>query len=259
MRSGVLVAVVVAGVVACFCAVVTTMLLAPTPLERPVAAAPMKASMSETLEPGLLALLDEQARELELLRARIEELEGRPPESIGPLRLPIESMVEKGVPLAQARPAALSSGELPATFVADVDAALQQIRDEERREAEAQRYEAQLEGIDRRLEKLAERIGLSGYQVDEMRDLLRKQAATAYELKQRREETEDKKLYKEQRKALEKETKAALATILTPEQLEDYQRIERKSKSKAVPSSDQLRNYERVRKLRQQGGDRSKD
>ena len=50
-----------------------------------------------------------------------------------------------------------------------------------------------------------------------MRDLLRKQAATAYELRRARRESDDKKLYKEQQKSLEKETRAALATILERE------------------------------------------
>jgi len=252
VKSGHLLTALVAGVSACVGALIASMLFSSTSVERPVSAARMAGGLDVARRAELDDRLNEHGHEMKRLRERIAMLERRPEASA---RLPLASeFLTAGEPeAAHAQMSSLLDGEPSGNLVASVDAALRQIRADERREAEDRREAAQLDKIDRRLDRLQERLGLSDYQIDEMRDVLRKQDSTRNELLALRKQAEDKELYREGRRALEEETRASLATILTLEQLEAYERAENRGDDRDKKATDK-RKRGNDRDQRKRGG-----
>jgi hypothetical protein len=122
--------------------------------------------------------------------------------------------------------AALRSGQGPDEFQVLVENALQEIRAQEERERELEREQQILERVDRRLEELSEELGLTGYQVDAMRPILVERDAKRMELSEKVRESGSWMAFREEYTELREATLERLADVLTPEQLERYERSE---------------------------------
>jgi len=111
-------------------------------------------------------------------------------------------------------------------FLANVNDALGEIRSEEERQA-LERWQAlQNEKIESRLNRVAEDIGLSAYQIEEMRKLLLERERKRQEISQLGKEHGNKQQTRASLRLLRETSDAHLATILTPEQLKAYLSIE---------------------------------
>jgi hypothetical protein len=183
---------------------------------------------SAVVDPQLVAALDDLKADNAMLRERVTSLEteltflrdARTPISAGATALEADGGVSDR---AVAAALAGSGGELSEVFVANVGQALREIRAEEEREREATRKERQSQRLEENLKALQESLGLSNYQVNEMRGVLVAQDDKRSALFASIQESGgDPRSAREGMRAIRDETHAALKTVLTPEQFEGY-------------------------------------
>ena len=182
-----------------------------------------------------LALLRDELRatrdELSSLRAANEDLSMR-----------LSELEQRPVAVQPRMPVATEASELE-DDVRDMVAALQQpgtqnpgletfvlgvLDQKEEREEEARRLrreEARVERLTRRMEELTAELGLSPYQQDEMMAILNDEAARRDTLISAMRETGDfdRRAVRESMETLRGETRMSLETVLTPEQLQQYE------------------------------------
>jgi len=180
-------------------------------------AAPLVSSETAARPDDLAEEVRLLALENERLRTRIEALESRP---VPATRIPIEER-----PVA---PELAASGPRTATeplspeFLSHVELALDQLRDEERAEAERARAEREAARLEERLARLTEDLGLSQPQVREMRRYLFDREDRRDELRRVREESDDREAYRQARELARADGRAELERILSPAQVEAY-------------------------------------
>jgi DNA repair exonuclease SbcCD ATPase subunit len=232
MKTTVLTALIVAGASAGVAALTTSLLVDTRsgPERSASIAAPPPAQMAAGQD---VSELVRGLREENLaLQQRIEELEALVAREIAS-RVPVEApgAPAKGAAGPAAQVATLlgdGSGELPPAFVASVGQALKEIRDEEDRQREVKRSEERSARIEQRLTELQEELGLSGYQVTEMRGALTTLEEKRDALRQSLYASGgDRREMFEAFRTLYEETSAQLQTILTPEQFAQYQQSDR--------------------------------
>lgn len=100
----------------------------------------------------------------------------------------------------------------------------------EEREAQKRAVEQDLriqDMVEVRLEGLTEKLGLSGYQVKEMRTVLFDQEKKRQEIFTAARQNDDFRSARDSFRTLRNETEETLGTILTPEQLEEYRSEDR--------------------------------
>ncbi|HED64085.1 MAG TPA: hypothetical protein ENJ09_00890 [Planctomycetes bacterium] len=192
-----------------------------------VAAGPERAAPDADAE-ELVRRVAALERENEELRLRLSTLESRPAPRASE-REPLASSIE---PVSASTRTALETelrstaeGQAldPEVFQARVDEALQRIREREEEQRIQEREQARAERIENRLAQLEEDLGLSPYQVDEMRTFLTDQEKRRAELWQSLGDgTGDRTTIREGMRALREESDATLTTILDPGQLEAY-------------------------------------
>ncbi len=116
-----------------------------------------------------------------------------------------------------------SEGRVPELFVARVGEALDEIRAAE----EAARIEAetvaQAERVEERLVRLRDELGLSGYQMDEMRGILVAEEASRSELWSSVRDGGDRGSMRDRMRDARDELNTRLSEVLDPDQLERYQ------------------------------------
>ena len=112
------------------------------------------------------------------------------------------------------------------TFVLDV---LDQKEEREEAARRERREQARAERLDLRMGELTEALGLSPYQADEMRTILAGESARRDALiTQMRESGDfDRRAMRESMETVRGEVHGALETVLTPEQLDAYQALDR--------------------------------
>lgn len=155
------------------------------------------------------------------LRVRIEALESRP---AGESRAAVQPSVEE---LAAAVAEVQSSAGAPTTprddaMYTQVEAALEAIRETERAEAAKEREQRELDRMEERLTQMAERLGLTPAQTNDMRGLLLQQEQIEDDLRAQREAGMERDAYRVARDQAREAERAELARILTPEQLQQY-------------------------------------
>jgi len=224
MKQAPLLTVVIAGVVGAASAAGTAVLLAPSHSERPQVAA-----ADPTVKKSYDAEFEELRRQNDDLLLRIAALESRPAVA-APERAPIgddgfQSEVRNWMASFEDQ-----NGQVPEGFVASVGDALDKIREQETKERQQQMADAQAERLEERLTELQDELGLSQYQVDELRPVLTAQNLRRAELFAGGWENIDRSTMREDMEAIRTETDKALATILTPEQLEGYEANERQNR-----------------------------
>jgi len=179
----------------------------------PSGEAPAVASGLETE----VAALRNENREL---RARVEALEGRP---VGEARAAVTSIEE----VAAAAAAKLQvEGKLPQQAAGEVftqvEQALEAIRTAEREEATRAREQRELDRMEERLTQLAERLGLTPAQVNDLRAHRIAQEKIEDDLRAQREAGMERDAYRVAREQARSVEREELARILTAEQLEQY-------------------------------------
>ena len=225
MKQTPLLTVVIAGVVGAASAAATALFFTPDSSNRArvAAASPTGQQNDYGREIG------ELRRQSEDLLLRIAALESRPA-PVASVRAPIAD--DGSADDLRSGPASFEdpSGEVPQAFVASVGDALDQIRDQEREERRTTMAEAQAERLEERLTELQAELGLSAYQVDELRPVLTAQNEKRAEFFSAGWENIDRGSIRETMQAIREETDQALGTILTPEQLEGYGQSERRDR-----------------------------
>jgi len=108
-----------------------------------------------------------------------------------------------------------------------VAAALEAIRAREEAEREARREAQELVALDRRADRLGRVLGLEPWQVDGLREVLLDEREGERALEASRGQL-DRATWRARRRELRAETRRALGTVLTPEQLEGYDREQRR-------------------------------
>jgi hypothetical protein len=225
MKQTPLLTVVIAGVVGAASAAGTAVLLSPQSSERAQVAAADPLAPKTDYD----AQFGELRKQNEDLLLRIAALETRPAPAAA-MRAPVgddgfQDEVRNWMASFEDE-----SGQVPEAFVASVGDALDQIRDQEREERSQQMADAQAERLEERLGELKEKLGLSQYQVDEMRTVLTEQNLKRAELFAGGWENIDRGSMRETMQTMREETDTALATILTPDQLEGYEQSERENR-----------------------------
>ncbi len=170
-------------------------------------------------------LLDGQ----EMLADRIARLEARPLAASTPRRAPVALPAAPAMPAELERLAASLSDEsapLPSNFTARVGEAMEEVRELERQEEAARREERFEDRMERRLAELQESLGLSTGQVLSLGNVLRDDRTARTELFTEIRESGDWGSIREASQALREDRDAALAGVLTPSQLEQYQEEE---------------------------------
>ncbi len=120
--------------------------------------------------------------------------------------------------------AALREGRTTENFQVLVASALDEIREQEENERNLKEHEQMLERLETRLVDLTEELGLTPYQVKEMRPLLLAQEEKRMELfNAMREGAGDFRNVREEMRTIRDEHVQAVANVLTPEQLEGYE------------------------------------
>lgn len=224
MKQNPLVTIVIAAVVGAASAAGTATLLAPSMPERAQVAA---------ADPKVKVDYDAQLRELhkanEDLLMRIAALESRPAPAAS-VREPIsvDDGFEDEVRSWMAS-FANEQGQMPEAFVASVGEALDRIRDKEEKERQQKMLEDQAARLEERLTQLRDELGLSQYQVDEMRDVLTTQNQRRNELFAGGWQNVDREAMRTGMESIRDDTQKALGAILTPEQLDGYRQSERNS------------------------------
>lgn len=119
---------------------------------------------------------------------------------------------------------ALREGRTTENFQVLVASALDEIREQEDQERQAREHEQMLERTELRLTDLTEELGLTPYQVKELRPLLVAQEEKRMELfTAMREGTGDFSNVREQMRTIRDEHIQAVSVVLAPEQLEKYE------------------------------------
>jgi len=118
------------------------------------------------------------------------------------------------------------SGPLPPAFVASVGEALGEIRAEEERLREIERKDRQAERLEERLGTLRDELGLSGFQVSELRGVLVLQDDKRNALRSSAREGADRQSMFEGYRTIQQDTYTALGAVLSPEQLEGFKKTE---------------------------------
>jgi hypothetical protein len=116
---------------------------------------------------------------------------------------------------------------LPENLLAGVSSALQTIREEEDRERDEQRRAAEAERFDERIVDLTDRLGLTLVQTDQMRGHMETMSDRRSELMREARDSGDFGSIRQQMRGLRDEANAGLGEILTPAQFDDYREIER--------------------------------
>ena len=222
MNQAPLLTVVIAGVVGAASAAGTALFLSPETSDRALAAAASPTSKQNDYDKEI----GELQRQNDDLLLRIAALEGRPA-AAAPVRAPIgddgfEEEVRDWMASLENK-----NDQVPEAFVASVGDALDQIRDQEREERLQTMAEEQAERLEERLTELQVELGLSQYQIDELRPVLTAQNLRRAELFSGGWENIDRGSIRENMQAIREETDKALGTILTGEQLEGYNKSER--------------------------------
>jgi len=225
MKQAPLLTVVIAGVVGAASAAGTALLISPGSSDRAPVAAASPTSQKNDYDDEI----GELRRQNEDFLLRIAALESRPASAaLVPARAPIgddgfEEEVRDWMASFEDQ-----DGQVPEAFVASVGDALDQIRDQEREERQVSMAEAQAERLEERLTELQTELGLSQYQVDELRPVLTSQNERRAELFAGGWENIDRGSMRENMQAIREETDKALSTILTGEQLEGYNQSARR-------------------------------
>jgi uncharacterized membrane protein YgcG len=155
------------------------------------------------------------------LRVRIEALESRP---AGESRAAVQPSVEElaaAVAEVQSNAGATATPRDDAMYT-QVEAALESIRETERAEAAKAREQREVERMEERLTQMAERLGLTPAQTNDMRGLLLQQEQIEDDLRAQREAGMERDAYRVARDQAREAERAELTRILTPEQLQQY-------------------------------------
>jgi len=214
MKQPILLTCVLSAVAAATGAGVAIVSVAPNQAETKAmddSARPSRVAAQDARFDALLA----QLRSLEVanddLRARIHALEARPSDDA---RVQVaESETPRPEELA-----ALPPEEVHAT----VAKALEDLRANEKAEAQRVREQREAERLEERLKRMSDQLGLSPAQVADIRALLVAQRDARDDLEQRRESLGSRDAYRTERDALRELEEESLARILTPTQLESY-------------------------------------
>ena len=250
--------ILVAGLAGSVSAWVTSVMLAPADAKdrapaHIVGAPALRPAAGSEATAGLRAEVTELEEHHAALSARLMTLEqtlanrvARDPRSAGETDPALPGRIE---PLAsRARPEAAEEPDASGPFVDTVYSALQEIRADEERERDVLRQEAREARVEARLERLVDQIGIGGYQMDQMRELLLWRETTRDELRAA-EGLRDREGIKEDYRAMREETEDRLAGILLPEQLDAYrkseQRRDRKEPDRRAPTQDEQRQENR--------------
>lgn len=216
-------------------AVATSVLLEPRKSSEPVERAATPGQSHATTDTSALAASIESLRtENAMLLQRLDQLDERI--SLG---LSAREAVAQAEPLeaegsiatremAEEVAAMLDggSGPLPPAFVASVGQALGEIRAEEERLREIERKERQAQRLEERLVTLRDELGLSGFQVSEMRGVLVLQDDKRNALRSAAREGADRQVMFEGYRNIQQETYTALGSVLSPEQLDSFKKTE---------------------------------
>jgi len=173
------------------------------------------ATVASGLETEVAALRSENQE----LRARVEALEGRP---VGEARAAVTSVEEVAAAAAAKLQVEGKVPPAPGEVFTQVEQALEALRTAEREEATRAREQRELDRMEERLTQLAERLGLTPAQVNDLRAHRIAQEKIEDDLRAQREAGMERDAYRiarEQARSVEREE---LARILTPEQLEQY-------------------------------------
>lgn len=224
MKQTPLATIVIAAVVGAASAAGTATLLAPSTPERAQVAA---------ADPKVKVDYDSQLRELhkenEDLLMRIAALESRPATAASAREpISVDDGFEDEVRSWMAS-FADEQGQVPEAFVASVGEALDQIRDKEEKARQEKMLADQAARLEERLTQLREELGLSQYQVDEMRGVLTAQNERRTELFAGGWQNVDREAMRTGMESIRDDTQKALGGILTPEQLDGYRQSERNS------------------------------
>jgi len=189
------------------------------------------ASASE--RPELHAGLERLKQRIGQLEERLLELELQPV----PVREPVAA-----VPHAEGEPSPAVAAPVPlegssSELVGQVELALGAIREREREERRVAAEERRIERNEARLDKLAERLQLNAGQVGDLRQLWTSQSEAREELRRLKGEV-DKPTLREIRRSFEEEHEAELTRILTLDQRETYDRIERRRRDEGDEAKD---------------------
>lgn len=184
--------------------------------QRNSAAGPQPASAADE---GWRVALAGLSRDLAGLTERIEQLERRPePQPRVALAAPAAAEED-----AQAQTAVRELA--PEQVQESVATALENLRAQERAQAEQQRQQRELERVEERLARLGERLELSPAQTGDLRALMLRQERERDELERLRDEGADREQRRAAAEELRKRTDAEYARILTPAQLESYKKL----------------------------------
>ncbi len=184
-------------------------------------AAAMASGEVQAVASGLETEVAALRSENQELRARVEALESRP---VGEARAAVTSVEEVAAAAAAklqvegARAGASGTGEV----YTQVEQALEAIRTAERDEAARAREQRELDRMEERLTQMAERLGLSPGQVNDLRAHMIAQEKIEDDLREQREAGMERDAYRVAREQARDAEREELARILSPEQLEQY-------------------------------------
>jgi hypothetical protein len=184
-------------------------------------AAAMASGEVQAVASGLETEVAALRSENQELRARVEALESRP---VGEARATVTSVEEIAAAAAAklqvegARAGASGTGEV----YTQVEQALEAIRTAERDEAARAREQRELDRMEERLTQMAERLGLSPAQVNDLRAHMIAQGKIEDDLREQREAGMERDAYRVAREQARDAEREELARILSPEQLEQY-------------------------------------
>lgn len=204
-------------------AALTSVFLAPDPVEHQEAIAP---------DTGLVALetkLDDLLEQNRNLLERVEFLEARPAvvaetprEAVEPETDPETEALEKDI---RTLVAAMRNPQapLPPNLRNGVTEALKEIRAEEDRERDERRTAARVERMEGYLTRMSDELGLAPYQTDELRTLFTDMDTKRNELIQTARDARDFNGVREAMRDMRTESEEGLARILTPAQKQQYE------------------------------------
>lgn len=111
----------------------------------------------------------------------------------------------------------------PAGFVDSVSMALETIREREQAAEDAQRAEREAQRLEERLDEMQEKLGLDPNQKNGMRKIMQDESALRSELFLNARESGDFGKIREDMRTLRDQTKTSLSTLLSPDQMEQYE------------------------------------
>lgn len=178
------------------------------------------------------------------MEERLLALELQPVEVREPVAAPLsEEQESHSLASPRTEPLEGSSPEL----VGQVELALGAIREREREEKRVALEERRIQRTEARLEKLAERLQLNAGQVADLRQLWTSESEAREEMRRLKGEV-DKPTLREIRRSFDEEQKAELARILTLDQLETYDRIERRRSDEGSDAKDSRKKSKKNRR-----------